>query len=94
MEKWLNVGQCIFASSFQFSCDFLDALLVPHSTSPALREGRAKCSFANLLGWQGDSSGSVQVCGAPVGAEGSLCPAQGTAGTDAQRLPCSVLQQA
>lgn len=35
------MGQCIFASSFQFSCDFLDALLVPHSMSlPSEVSGR------------------------------------------------------
>lgn len=73
------MGRCIFASLFQFSRDFLDALLVPHSMSPALQGAREA-----VLACAG--------CGAPVGAEGSLC--LGTAGSDAQRLPCSVLQQA
>lgn len=60
------------------------------------REGCAKCSFPDLLGWW---RGEPRLCAGrgaprpPWAAEGSLCPAQDAAETDAQRAFCSVLQR-
>lgn len=57
------MGQCIFASSFQFWCDFLDALLVPHSMSLALWGRPCQTLLCKPAGVQGGSPGSVQVVG-------------------------------
>ena len=73
------------------------ALCWHHAQCPLpSREGCAKRSFPDLLGWRRGEPRQCAGRGAPVppwAAEGSLCLAQGAAETDAQRVSRSFLQR-